>query len=485
MSHTKQQKTILVTGGAGFIGSHLCERLAQQGHRVISLDNYFSGSKENHVPGVEYREGHTKHIEMLVPEQVDIVYHLGEYARVEKSFEDVEKVWDLNKLGTFAVLEYVRKTGAKIVYAGSSTKFSDGGLGRDQSPYAWSKATNTELVKNYGVWYGITYAIVYFYNVFGGRERGVGPYATLIGIYKEEYKKGNPLTVVLPGTQARNFTHVDDIVDGIVLVGDHAEGDDYGIGNDESHTILDVAHLFSDDIILLPARPGNRLQSSAANEKMKALGWSAKRSLKQDIEAFLKQTTPLAQKKKHILVFSTTFFPTEGLTERALRLLMETLPDVHFDVITTRFAKDAPLQTAYAPNVTVHRVGFGYLFDKFLLPFLGRQKALALMKQQDYLFSWALLASYAALAGIFVRRKTGTPLLVTLGDQSFERLPWYMRVVLSRMLKGADQLHSSTSLQERAMRNILSRMDSTSSLGRGDAFANQIRFVYNTILSGL
>ncbi|MEK7100633.1 MAG: NAD-dependent epimerase/dehydratase family protein, partial [Patescibacteria group bacterium] len=136
-------KTILVTGGAGFVGSHLCRRLHEAGHKVISLDNYFTGSRNNHVPGVEYRDGHTKDIEALVPETPDLVYHLGEYSRVEKSFEDVETVWDLNKAGTFAVLEFVRQRGSKIVYAGSSTKFGDGGLGRDQSPYAWSKATNT------------------------------------------------------------------------------------------------------------------------------------------------------------------------------------------------------------------------------------------------------------------------------------------------------------------------------------------------------
>ncbi len=161
------KKTILVTGGAGFVGSHLCERLAGQGHRVISLDNYSTGSPANHVSGVEYRTGHTKDIALYVSEVPDIVFHLGEYARTEKSFEDIELVWDQNKIGTLAVLEFVRRNKAKLVYAGSSTKFADGGAGRDQSPYAWSKATNTELVKNYGVWFGIQYAITYFYNVYG------------------------------------------------------------------------------------------------------------------------------------------------------------------------------------------------------------------------------------------------------------------------------------------------------------------------------
>ena len=116
---------ILVTGGAGFIGSHLCERLVKDGHKVISLDNYFTGSKDNHVDGVEYIEGHTKDIEKLVSETPDLVYHLGEYSRVEKSFDDMSLVWDLNKHGTFAVLEFCRKNGVKIIYAGSSTKFGE------------------------------------------------------------------------------------------------------------------------------------------------------------------------------------------------------------------------------------------------------------------------------------------------------------------------------------------------------------------------
>ena len=150
-----ERKTIVVTGGAGFIGSHLCERLVKDGHEVISLDNYSTGLRENHVDGVEYREGHTKDIEKHIPETLDLIYHLGEYSRVEQSFNDIETVLDSNVIGTQSVLEYSRKHKCKFIYAGSSTKFSDGGLGRDQSPYAWTKAINTELVRNYGEWFDL------------------------------------------------------------------------------------------------------------------------------------------------------------------------------------------------------------------------------------------------------------------------------------------------------------------------------------------
>jgi len=278
------KKTILVTGGAGFIGSHLCGRLVKEGHRVISLDNYFTGSKDNHLPGVEYREGHTKDIERHIPETPDLVYHLGEYSRVEVSLNEPALVWDLNKAGTFGVLEFCRKKKVKLLYAGSSTKFGDGGMGRDQSPYAWTKASNTELVRNYGIWFGLTYVITYFYNVYGPGEISGGPYATVIGIFKEKYKKNIPLSVVAPGTQKRNFTHVDDIVDGLVVVGEKGEGDDYGLGDEHEYSILEIANLFGTKIEMLPARPGNRMQSTIDTSKAQSLGWKPRKRIAGYIE---------------------------------------------------------------------------------------------------------------------------------------------------------------------------------------------------------
>lgn len=281
-----EHKNILVTGGAGFVGSHLCERLANDGHRVISLDNYSTGSKENHVAGVTYREGDTRNVATLVTEPVDLVYHLGEYARVEQSFADVAKVLQYNVVGTQAVLEYCRNHGTKLVYAGSSTKFADGGIGRDQSPYAWTKAANTELVRNYGNWYQLPYAITYFYNVYGPRERGDVGTGTVIGIFKERHDAGEPLLVRSPGTQKRNFTHVADIVDGLVLVGEKGEGDEYGLGHPDSYSILEVAEMFGDATEMVPDRPGNRSNSVADIRRATLeLGWSPKHSLPEYIKS--------------------------------------------------------------------------------------------------------------------------------------------------------------------------------------------------------
>ncbi len=283
---SEAHKTILVTGGAGFIGSRLCGQLVALGHRVISLDNYFTGSKENHVKGVEYREGHTKDIGVLVPEVPDLIYHLGEYSRVEVSLNEPEVVWDLNTHGTFGVAEFWRKTKCKLVYAGSSTKFADGGLGRIQTPYAWTKASNTELVQNYGRWYSLPYAITYFYNVYGPGERA-GKYGTVIEIFRQKHKQGEALGVNAPGTQKRNFTHIDDIVDGLLLVGERGEGDEFGLGDQESFSILELAQMFGGVVEMRPEVAGNRMDSVLDVTKSNAIGWQPKRSLREYISSII------------------------------------------------------------------------------------------------------------------------------------------------------------------------------------------------------
>lgn len=279
------KKKILVTGGAGFIGSHLCERLAQNtSYEVYSLDNYFTGSELNHVPNVTYIKGDTKNIAKLITFTPDMVYHLGEYGRVEQSFDDIEKVWEYNKDGIFRVLEFVRKAGCKILYAGSSTKFGDGGLGRSASPYAWTKASNTELVENYGAWYNVPYAITYFYNVYGPREIQTGKYATLIALFKEKMKNNEALTIVSPGTQKRNFTHIDDIVNGLILVGENGYGDEFGIGSPEAYSIKEIAQMYDGKIEMIPERKGNRMVADVISAKTEALGWKPTRKIRDYIE---------------------------------------------------------------------------------------------------------------------------------------------------------------------------------------------------------
>ena len=267
--------TILVTGGAGHVGSHVVEQLvAEGGHRVISLDNYFNGSEANHVPGAEYRRGHTKDIAALVPEVPDVVYHLGEYARIAPSFDDVTLVHDMNIVGTFAVVEFCRhRQVGKLVYAASSTRFAIEGDGRHQNPYSFSKATNVDLICDYGRWYDLPFAISYFYNGFGPRERGDSQYATVIAKYQRLYLERKPLPVSRPGTQRRAFTYVKDLARGIILVGQRGRGDGYQLSGPASYSIREIAEAFGGPIELTEAYAGRADSAQDSPKARDELGW--------------------------------------------------------------------------------------------------------------------------------------------------------------------------------------------------------------------
>lgn len=271
------KKIILVTGGAGHVGSHVIEDLVQDANnQVISLDNYFNGSKDNHISGAEYRKGHTKDIDQLVPETPHIVYHLGEYARIAPSFDDAAEVYDMNIAGTFAVVEFCRKRQVrKLVYAASSTKFAIEGDGRHQNPYSFTKAVNVDLINDYSRWYDLPYAICYFYNAFGPRENGKGKYATLIAKFEQACLQGKPLTVVKPGTQKRNFTYVKDLARGIILVGEKGEGDGYALNNPKGFSVLEIAEAFGGPIEYIDGYAGRSDTSDNPTKARDELGWEA------------------------------------------------------------------------------------------------------------------------------------------------------------------------------------------------------------------
>jgi UDP-glucose 4-epimerase len=283
------QRTVLVTGGAGHVGSHVIELLvADPRNRVISLDSYFNGTPGNHIDGAEYRDGHTKDIEKLVPEKPDIVYHLGEYARIAPSFEDVKQVYDMNVVGTFAVAEYCRShTVNKLVYAASSTKFAIEGDGRHQNPYSFTKATNVDLINDYGRWYKLPYAICYFYNAFGPRERGDGKYATVIAKFQQQYLRGEPLTVVRPGTQKRAFTHVEDLARGIIMTGRKGHGDRYALGQTKTYSIIEIAKAFGGQIKYVAGYPGREKARNPIKAR-RELGWRPTVDVMDYIEAFVR-----------------------------------------------------------------------------------------------------------------------------------------------------------------------------------------------------
>ena len=276
---------ILIIGGAGFIGSHLCEAYIKD-NNVTSLDNYISGKEENHIPGVRYLNMDAKDILSIDPEY-QLIFHLGEYSRVEKSLDKLDFVLENNSLPILNILKFTKASNAKLIYAGSSTKFADNGTNKFKSPYAFSKWQNSEIVKFYCENLNIPYAIPYFYNVYGGRENANGEFATVIAKFLNLKSRHKKLYITKPGTQTRNFTHIDDTVNALEIIADKGLGDEYGIANPHSYSINEVAQLISSNIGYLDENKANRQSSKILTEKTLALGWKPQKHLHEYIKSKL------------------------------------------------------------------------------------------------------------------------------------------------------------------------------------------------------
>tara|TARA_B110000881_G_C18590393_1_gene527576 strand:- start:607 stop:1479 length:873 start_codon:yes stop_codon:yes gene_type:complete len=286
-------KDILVTGGAGFIGTNLIKRLRLDypDARIVSLDSYLSGSRNNHIPGVKYIHGDTmnSHV-ILANENFDTVYHFGEYSRVVQSFEDIQLATDSIMGGTPRILELCREWDAKLIYSASSSKFGNDGADENLSPYSWMKSKMVELIKNYGEWFDLEYQINYFFNVYGPNQITHGDYATVVGIFERQYMAGRHCTVVTPGTQSRDFTHVDDIIEGVIKSTTyHLPNQEWYLRSGVSRSIVEVARLFG-SFKFIPTRKGERTESAwIDNHTNKLLGLNPKDRLPAWIESIKKQ----------------------------------------------------------------------------------------------------------------------------------------------------------------------------------------------------
>lgn len=252
-----QTKKILVTGGAGAVGTNLIERLVKEGHKVISWDNYSVGKEENHIAGAYYRPIDTIMSDLAFEDDIELVYHLGEYSKIVPSFDEITKVYNYNIAGSFRLLEACVKHKVPIVYAGSSTKLSY--PGELHSPYAFFKSTVAKLVQGYGDWYGLKYNICYFYNVYGPKTELWGnEWQSVINIFNNQKKADIPLTITGDGTQRRDYTHVNDIVNGLILAGENICNDEFQLGTGVDYSVLEIAAAFDHPIEFIPPRRGDR-----------------------------------------------------------------------------------------------------------------------------------------------------------------------------------------------------------------------------------
>jgi UDP-glucose 4-epimerase len=263
---TKQY--LIITGGAGFVGSNLISLLLKKtNYKIISLDNYSTGSKINHIKNkrVKYLKSDTINISKTLKKyknKIQSLFHFGEFARIYQSFLKMDECINSNSIGSHAVFNFCLTNKIKLVYSATSASIGNNGLDKDLSPYAFTKAKNLEMLENFKSWFKFKYEVIYFYNVYGPKQICSGNMATVIGIFEEQYKKKKPLTIVKPGTQTRRFTHINDTVEACFYAWKQNKCRHYSISNRKSYSIIQVAEMFNSKIKYLPSRVGERYASA-------------------------------------------------------------------------------------------------------------------------------------------------------------------------------------------------------------------------------
>jgi len=262
---------VVVTGGAGFVGGNLIEKLLRETkYKIISVDNYSSGSIKNHIKDkrVKYIKDSTSNISKTLNKyksKIHTIFHFGEFSRIYQSFLKMDECILSNSIGTHAVFNFCLSNKIKLVYSATSASIGNKGKDKNLSPYAFTKAKNLEMLENLKNWFNFKYEILYFYNVYGPKQISVGPMATVIGIFENQYKNNKRLTVVKPGNQSRRFTHINDTVDACIDVWKKNRCRHYSISTKKSYTILEVAKMFNTKIKFLAPRKGERYASALTN----------------------------------------------------------------------------------------------------------------------------------------------------------------------------------------------------------------------------
>ncbi|MBU1019263.1 SDR family oxidoreductase [Patescibacteria group bacterium] len=296
-------KKTLITGGAGFIGSHLAKKLLELGHSVRILDNFSTGKRENIHSEVELIEGDIRDLDTVKKacEGIDFISHHAAQISVPLSIENPEETMEINGLGTLNVLLAAQEAGAsKITFASSSAVYGDTEnlpITEDEpvkplSPYAVSKLLGEYYCQTFEELYGLQVTVFRYFNVYGEGQDPDSPYAAAIPKFIRLKKAGKPLTIFGDGLQTRDFVHVSDVAQAnITAFETKTDPSPINIGSGETVTVNKLAEMIGGEIDHQEERQGDIKHSSANIEKAKeAIQFNPKKSLKEGVSKLIGET---------------------------------------------------------------------------------------------------------------------------------------------------------------------------------------------------
>jgi len=287
---------VLVTGGAGFVGTNLIKSLLHMGHDVTSIDNYHTGLESNHQDGCKYHNYDIRYIDdYSVFGQFNVIYHLAAIARIQPSFNDPESYFTTNANATMKIAKWCSENNIPLVYAGSSSHHS----GKFKNPYTFSKDIGEEIIQLFQRHYGLNASIARFYNVYGPHHLKQGGYCTLLGTWEQCIESGEQPYIYGDGTKRRDFTHVDDIVDALIMIAEqHAWGYDFELGRGHNYTINHIAAMYGlmDTILYKEDKPGEAQYTLCTDMLAReVLNWSPSRHIEDYIRSYNEKNIAPAQ----------------------------------------------------------------------------------------------------------------------------------------------------------------------------------------------
>ena len=507
----KPKKTILVTGGAGFIGSHLCEKYLKEGHRVIAVDNLQTTHKPKHIASFVKHPRFTfiKHdiIDPLrVREKIDWIFNFacaGSYTSYQ--YDPVHTV-KTNTVGIINMLDLAREHGARIMQASTSEVYGDplefpqretylGNVNMlgPRACYDEGKRCAETLFMDYRREYGTDIKIIRIFNTYGPQmDPNDGRAITNFVMNSLE---GRDLEIYGDGFNTRSFQYIDDLVNGIDKM---MNKEDFigpvNLGNPAEISMKEFAERIikkvnsQSKIVYKDAATDDPRRRCPDNTLAKReLGWEPKVGLDEGLIKTIEYFKTVERPDKKILVFATTYHPDLGPAERAVYELSQEMPETEFHIITTKFRKGATRFEKLGTD-SIHRVGFGMKFDKYLLPILGVRKAWQLHREHNYRFVWSVMASYGGISALILKIFfRDINFLLTVDPKELERRSFIKSKILVPLykiiFKNADSVYVSDYAIEKHARIMHPNLN-ISVMGEGSrAFMNRVRYTYIDLIN--